>query len=562
MSLRAGAALFVAMMVLFLLANRAAYKGYFQDDEIDNISWTRTTSLSDFAQALLTPRFLGNNFRPTGHFYFRVLGNTAKLDFPKYVAVLHVLHFANVWLLWLLLRSLGAGPAPATLGTFFFAFHMAAFDAYWKPMYVFDVLCTLFSLTCLLFYTKRRYILSFAAFWLAYKSKELAVMLPAVLAAYEYWLGGRHWRKLTPYFAVSALFGLQGVFLNPNIDNEYTLRFSPSALWTTTRFYSGLVLLIPYAGLAVAASALAVRDKHFRFGIAAMCLFFVPLLALPGRLYSPYTYLPLTGLAIAAAAVASMDRVALVGLCALAWIPWNLSHLRRNRREALAIAGENRAFVTGVESLAKTAPGLRSFIYEGAPSAMHVWGIGATVRYFFGPDAEIHASDEKDIQAVWAKKNVALLIWDEAARELAELVRLPDEPDASYIRMDRKTPIWQLGEGWYRLEGQFRWIQPYAWAKLLRPPDARQFELGVNMGPDQIRDRGGAEITVSIDGQPIGRHRFTQQGWQKIQWDLQPHPAGETRVEFRVDPEYHPNNGDTRRFGLPIAAFGFTGSPQ
>jgi len=26
------------------------------------------------------------------------------------------------------------------------------------------------------------------AYWLAYKSKELAVMLPAILAIYEYWV--------------------------------------------------------------------------------------------------------------------------------------------------------------------------------------------------------------------------------------------------------------------------------------------------------------------------------------------------------------------------------------
>jgi hypothetical protein len=52
----------------------------------------------------------------------------------------------------------------------FFVFSAAAFDAYWKPMYVFDLLCTTFSLASILFYAYRRWILSFIAFWLAYKS--------------------------------------------------------------------------------------------------------------------------------------------------------------------------------------------------------------------------------------------------------------------------------------------------------------------------------------------------------------------------------------------------------
>ena len=38
MTKRAGAALFLAMAALFLVANRAAYKGYFQDDEINNLA--------------------------------------------------------------------------------------------------------------------------------------------------------------------------------------------------------------------------------------------------------------------------------------------------------------------------------------------------------------------------------------------------------------------------------------------------------------------------------------------------------------------------------------------
>src|SRR5437764_1290990 len=137
MTKRAGAALFLAMAALFLLANRAAYRGYFQDDELNNLAWTRDIPAIDYAKAILTPKFFNNNFRPVGHFYYREMSLLYGLDFPKYLPLIHLAHILNVWLVWMLARRLGFAPLPASLGTLFFAFDMAVFDVYWKPMYVF-----------------------------------------------------------------------------------------------------------------------------------------------------------------------------------------------------------------------------------------------------------------------------------------------------------------------------------------------------------------------------------------------------------------------------------------
>ena len=130
----------------------------------------------------MNPVYNARNFRPVGHLYFRIMSRAVGLDFPDYLLPLHLLHLLNVWLLWMVLRSLGASPFAAGAGALFFAFNMAVFDVYWKPMYAFDLFCAAFCLLSLLFWIKRRWVLSFLAFWLAYKSKELAVMLPAVLA--------------------------------------------------------------------------------------------------------------------------------------------------------------------------------------------------------------------------------------------------------------------------------------------------------------------------------------------------------------------------------------------
>src|SRR5580704_16245638 len=254
MTKRAGTALLLATAALFLIANRAAYKGYFQDDELNNIAWTRDIPAIEYAKAILTPRFFVNNFRPVGHFYFREMSLLYGLDFPRYLPILHLAHLLNVWMVWLIARRLGIAVFPASLGTLFFASHMAAFDIYWKPMYVFDLFCATFSLLAIFLYARRRYVLAFCAFWLAYKSKELAIMLPAVLGYYEFLLvKDRNWKRLIPFFAVSLLFGLQSILLNPNPDNNYTFRFTPAAFWKCLSFYSSQIFLIPYAGLPLAA---------------------------------------------------------------------------------------------------------------------------------------------------------------------------------------------------------------------------------------------------------------------------------------------------------------------
>jgi hypothetical protein len=394
MTKRAGAALFLATVALFLIANRAAYQGYFQDDELNNIAWTRDLPITDYAKAVLTPRFFTNNFRPVGHFYFREMSLLNGLNFPRYLPILHLAHLVNVWLVWLIARRLGISPFPASLGTLFFAFHMAAFDVYWKPMYVFDLFCATFCLLAIFLYARRRYVLAFCAFWLAYKSKELAVMLPVVLACYEFWfVQDRSWKRLVPFFAVSVSFGLQAMLLNPNSDNAYTFRFTLAAFWTSLRFYASEIFLIPHAGLALIALPLLVRDRRLWFGAAVMSLFFVPLLFLPGRLFAAYCYLPLAGLALMAATVATRPNLApVVALLCIAWIPWNIAQLRTNRRATLAADAEARAYISALDTFAQGSKATHVFLYDGLPTNFNWWGVEGALRFLYGyPGPELHS---------------------------------------------------------------------------------------------------------------------------------------------------------------------------
>jgi hypothetical protein len=420
MTKRAGAALLLLTAALFLTANRAAYQGYFQDDEIDNLSWTRLIPAADYATAVLSPRFFTNNFRPVGHFYFREMSLLFGLDFPAYLPLLHLFHLLNVWLVWSIARQVGLAPLPASLGTLLFAFHMAAFDIYWKPMYAFDLFCATFCLLATLLYARRRYLLAFCAFWLAYKSKEVAVMLPAVLASYEFLLvEDRNWKRLIPFFAVSLSFGLQSILLHPNPDNDYTFRFTPAAFRKCLSFYASQIFLLPYAGLTLAALPVFLRDRRLRFGAALMFLFFMPLLFLPGRLFAAYCYLPLAGLAIMAGAVASLPRLTpIVAMLCVAWIPWNLAHLRKLRRATLAQDDAVYAYVSELEDFAARSKTAHTFVYDGAPDGFHEWGIHGALQFLYGYPAPalLPVSDSAAPAAI--ASGAVRLVWDPAARKL------------------------------------------------------------------------------------------------------------------------------------------------
>jgi hypothetical protein len=342
------------------------------------------------------------------------------------VAVIHALHLLNVWLLWLLIRRLGATVPAAALACLFFGLHMALFDNFWKPMYVFDILCAAFCLLSLLawthsprthsLWTHSQCLASFIAFWLAYKSKELAVMLPLVLAAYEVFYGRRRWKPLVPFFLVSLSFGVQSILMNPNRDNDYTFRFTAAALAKTSVFYAGRLFLIPYLGFA---ALLLARYKRAWFGLAMMGLFFLPMLFLPGRIFSAYCYLPFTGLAIAMAGAAEAASPAALALFLLLWAPMDVRELRCRRSDTLARDNEVRLWMAAAGRFAESHPKADAFVFSGAPAGFQRWGVEGALKYFYGRnDLVIRYIDDPDAPAIRAARRTAMLTWDAARRRL------------------------------------------------------------------------------------------------------------------------------------------------
>lgn len=547
----------LAVALLFTIANRGAYKGYFSGDDLDNLSWTSNTGPGAFVKGVLSPQFFGNNFRPVGHFYFFALGRTARLHFRPYVVLLELFHLLNGFLLWWSVRKLGLNAWAGLAAVLFFLFHAATFDAYWQPMYIFDVLCGTFCLLSLISFMDGRWIFSLLCFWLAYKAKEVAVMLPMVLLAYEFLVGQRRWKPLVPFFGISLCFGLQAIFANAGAKGAYKLHLTPGSLAETFAFYVPYLFGVSAALIAILLLLIFVRDRRFYFGIIAMALLVIPMLLLPGRLYTVYLYVPLIGAAIALAAVANTRPKYVVPLFALAWLPYTYAQMREYRKATLTAADERRAYVEALLSYAKAAPPTNAYIYDGIPPSLPEYGLSGALYYVTRqPDLKLAWIGDNDAKNLLQENSVAVLSWDQIFRKLLVTRRDPSAPLLPYVKIGPGMPIWQFREGWYPRENYYRWTQAIALASLQCPPHARAFELYVNMSPVALETLHSVNVTVAIDGKTLGEHQFTTAGWQKVSWPVQPGPSKPVEVKIRTEPTYHAEN-DPRTLGIAIGGFGY-----
>lgn len=550
-----GAALLSAGFLLFLIANRGAYKGWFSGDELDNLFWTPYVSWRDFLRGFLTPQFYAHNFRPAGHFFFSVLKRTADLDFRWYVASVHLLHWANVGLVYLAARRLDSSRRSAAAAALFFAFPMAAFDALWKPMYVFDVLCTMFCLLCLVAYTGRRYITAFVCLWAAYKSKELAVMLPLALALVEWRWGERRWLRLAPFFGVSLLFGAQALLAREAPGPAYRLAFSLAALETTVRFYASRAFLLPWAGLLTLGLPIIFRDRRVLLGTAAFWALLAPVLFLPMRTYAAYLYLPLAFFSIAVAGMAEGRRLGILAIAAVVWLGANHWAMRRQRAVALRDAGHHRAYFAELKRSFREEGKPVCMVYDPPPPGLAAWGVNAAIRLASGdPRLRSAMPLEPNGHECLAREGAALLAWDSRSGKLAVLRHRAGEAPPPYMNIDNTTPVWFLGRGWHERDVYFRWIEPRATARLTRPADASTFEVKVNVGQLLLARVKASTLEALLDGRSIGSRTFERPGLQTAIWKIPNAPAGAVEVEFRVTPALEQ---DGKRYGIAICGFGF-----
>jgi len=547
----------LALVLFFLWMNRSAYRGFFTDDDLDNLANARGLDFSSIGKGLISPYIgRGDSFRAAGYSYYFVMAKAAGTRYIPYVAGIQVIHLLNVALIFLLARAMGAKLIGACAAALLFVFHAAALDVYWKAMYVFDLLCATFTLACVLAYIRGGIVLSLICFWLALKNKEVPIFLPLILAAYELWLGGRRWKRLLPFFAISAVVGASALLFNSRPDDPYTFRFTATALWECARFYARELAFIPYAGFAVLlVPLLAPKDLRLRWGVLAFLLLLGPLLFLPGRLFAAYLYLPFAGLAIA---ISSLTAPLAVAILFLAWIPWNYRQVRPYRNLNIASSAERRDWFQSLSLFIPQHPEIDKFIYDGAPQSLpDDWGVAGAVRLLRSPESTTRVAPLDTPQGTELLKSptFATLAWNPTTHKVTGLVK-NSNVDVSYIKLDDSTPFWQLEEGWLGNQGTYRWIRPVAKVRLHRPADATTLEVIVDVSEYYITRLHESKFEAFLNGTSLGARTLRAPKPTTLEFPIPKGPTGPAKIELHVSPPLSdPNNGPP--LGQPIAAIGF-----
>jgi hypothetical protein len=505
-----------AVLLVALALHHGAYRGYFEDDDLATLTWTGLVPLSDLVLDVPSVRYPPAHARPTGYFYFAALDRRFHLDYPPYVAALHMLAAVNVVLLWLLLRRIGLEPVACAVGCAFFAWHRALFDGWWKPMFVYDVLCATFALASILAYVHRRWVLSFLAFWLAMRSKEVGIAVPAMLLWYEMTLGERKWLRVLPFLAPAAIYGGFGLVYNLHQQSSYSFHFEGAALAKSVAFYLSKLLWIKYAGFGFLLLPFVVRDRRVWFGVGTMLLGLAVYLLLPGRLIEIYLYLAMTGAAVAVAALAARRPAIALGLVAM-WAGWQYLLISKNARITLAAADERRAYVSALRSV----PDSRVYIYDAIPASMHSWGVDGALRLFHPGIETVHRLEDAGLPT---SGEIQLLNWD------GRRWRLTAEPfstaAAASIAADPSTPAWQLVSGWGPAAAGYRQIEGRALARLYRPERAGELSWeACGAGPVKLR--------TFVAGEEIANVRFSGDQCMEERARLKAAPAGIVTLEFQ-----------------------------
>jgi protein O-mannosyl-transferase len=312
-------------------------------------SWKHAPQL--FSEQVWTQSRLqgtGNYYRPIFELWLLIQYSLFGLHPWAYHLASVLLHIAVVLLAYVLFKELTGDRLTAAMGAVIFAVHPTHIETVAWVSGVTDLLCAFFVLGSFVAYLRGRdetmphasrvwwQVASIVLFAMATMSKETAVVMPALLVAYEWWLAKRdnvvtQTARIIPFAVITGVyllvrhFVLRG-FMHPE---GYTLKsivltlprvlwfYAHHLVWPTglSVFYDtpfvdkpGLWdFYLPLLGTAVFAAAvgwLAWRSRQAAFGTAWMLAMLAPAIVgiavfIPEELvHDRYLYLPSLGFAL------------------------------------------------------------------------------------------------------------------------------------------------------------------------------------------------------------------------------------------------------------------------
>jgi hypothetical protein len=176
---------------------------HFAPDDLMNLWYYWSAKPGELLLSMLRP-WQGSYRHMAALYYLPLFGIFGLNPVPFHVVTLLLL-LVNVWLLWRLASLLGAGDLAAWLAALLACYHSGLANLWYDTAFIFDVLCTLFFLSAVVWHIRirargqapngRQIAVLLGLFLCALNSKEMAVTLPVVLFAYEWTYHRPRWNR-------------------------------------------------------------------------------------------------------------------------------------------------------------------------------------------------------------------------------------------------------------------------------------------------------------------------------------------------------------------------------
>jgi hypothetical protein len=183
------------ILIYFFSLSGPGLTTHWAPDDMQNLFFYWSRGFPELIKANFL--FATTYYRPMGGLFYLPLYWVAGLNpLPNRIVAFGLL-LLNMWLSYALARRLIGDRGAAVLAVLLGCFHASALGIYFSNSVIYDILCLTFELSALLYYVRIRQsgrllraheIAILTVFYIgALNSKEMGVMLPLWLAAYEWW---------------------------------------------------------------------------------------------------------------------------------------------------------------------------------------------------------------------------------------------------------------------------------------------------------------------------------------------------------------------------------------
>jgi len=179
--LRYAPAFCIGLLLIFTF--RLYTYAYFWTDDFNNLYWVQQWSFTDALGHLVSPS--AEHFRPVGMLVYWFALQLFDRDPLLYHFLIWALHAFNVFLVYLVLKRFTESRAGAWVGAMLYAYPAVFSDIFWSFGTIFELTgAALFFAGLLAWQRKERTVVvvvaALAIFFLALKSKEMTITLPAI----------------------------------------------------------------------------------------------------------------------------------------------------------------------------------------------------------------------------------------------------------------------------------------------------------------------------------------------------------------------------------------------